>query len=177
LEIIKPISILQEYTMSNVEKKYLTWRDIDRLISRELMPRLRRLDFDVVLAITRGGIVPAGMIAEQLAVQQILVASVDFYEDDELELDWPVFMQFPSDSLLRGRSILIVDDVWYRGIEVLSVTERVEQAGGRPTSVVLHYKPSFSRFEDKEPDFFGAKTNDWIIYPWEVERLRPSSTS
>ena len=72
---------------------------------------------------------------------------------------------------------MIVDDVWYRGLEVLSVSERVEQAGGRPTSVVLHYKPKFSRFEDKTPDFYAAESNDWIIYPWEVERLRPSSTA
>jgi hypoxanthine phosphoribosyltransferase len=163
--------------MDNVEKIYLKWSDVDNLISCKLMPRLRKREFDVVLAITRGGIVPAGMIAEQLAMRQILVASVDFYEDAEFELDWPVFMQFPSDSLLRGQRVLIVDDVWYRGLEILSVSERVEQAGGRPTSAVLHYKPEFSKFEDKTPDFFAAKSNAWIIYPWEVERLRPSSTA
>jgi hypoxanthine phosphoribosyltransferase len=161
--------------MSKAETVYLSWNDVDNLISCELMPQLRKLDFDVVLAITRGGIVPAGMIAEQLAIQQILVASVDFYEDSEHELDLPVFMQFPSDSLLRGQRVLIVDDVWYHGLETLSVSERVEQAGGRPTSVVLHYKPKYSRFEDKTPDFFAAESDDWIIYPWEVERLRPSS--
>ncbi len=162
--------------MSKGEKVYLTWDDVDDLISCELVPRLRKNDYDVVLAITRGGIVPAGMIAEQLAIQPILVASVDFYEDSEHELDWPVFMQFPSDSLLRGQRVLIVDDVWYRGLEALSVSERVEQAGGRPTSVVLHYKPAYSQFEDQSPDYYGAETDNWIIYPWEVERLRPSST-
>jgi hypoxanthine phosphoribosyltransferase len=66
--------------------------------------------------------------------------------------------------------VLIVDDVWYRGKEIVSVTERVEQAGGHPTSVVLHYKPKFSQFEDKGPDFYAAETEDWIIYPWEVDR-------
>jgi hypoxanthine phosphoribosyltransferase len=156
--------------MSDVEKVYLSWSDVDNLISRELVPHLKDSNYDVVLAITRGGIVPGGMIAELLGVQQIVVASVDFYEDAEHDLDWPVFMQFPSDSLLRGQQVLIVDDVWYRGLEVLSVTERVEQAGGRPTSVVLHYKPDYSRFEEKSPDFYAEKTNDWIIYPWEVDR-------
>ena len=156
--------------MSDVEKIYLSWSDVDNLISRKLMPRLQNHNYDVVLAITRGGIVPGGMIVEQLGIQQILVASVDFYEDAEHDLDWPVFMQFPSDSLLRGQQVLIVDDVWYRGLEILSVTERVEQAGGRPTSVVLHYKSMYSRFEDKAPDFYAEETNDWIIYPWEVDR-------
>ncbi|MBN1219069.1 MAG: phosphoribosyltransferase [Anaerolineae bacterium] len=156
--------------MSNVEKIYLSWNDVDSLISRDLVPRLQNITYNVLIAITRGGIVPGGMIAEQLGIQQILVASVDFYEDPEHNLDWPVFMQFPSDSLLRGQQVLIVDDVWYRGLEVLSVTERVEQAGGRPTSVVLHYKPKYSQFEDKAPNFYAAQTDDWIIYPWEVGR-------
>ena len=144
-------------------------------------PKQSRLGFDDLESLvacvegdlaerTRGGIVPGGMIAEQVGVQQILVASVDFYEDAEHDLDWPVFMQFPSDSLLRGQQVLIVDDVWYRGKEIVSVTERVEQAGGRPTSVVLHYKPKFSRFKDKAPDFYVAETEDWIIYPWEIDR-------
>jgi hypoxanthine phosphoribosyltransferase len=156
--------------MSDVKKVYLSWTDVDNLISCELVPRLQSNDYDIVIAITRGGIVPGGMIAEQLGVQQILVASVDFYEDAEHNLDWPVFMQFPSDSLLRRQQVLIVDDVWYRGKEIVSVTERVEQAGGRPTSVVLHYKPKFSRVKDKAPDFYAAETEDWIIYPWEVDR-------
>ena len=156
--------------MSDLKKIYLSWTEVDNLISRELVPRLQNNDYGLVIAITLGGIVPGGMIAEQLGVRQILVASVDFYEDAEHNLDWPVFMQFPSDSFLRRQQVLIVDDVWYRGKEIVSVTERVEQAGGFPTSAVLHYKPKFSRFEDKAPDFYAAETEDWIIYPWEVDR-------
>ena len=156
--------------MNDLKKVYLSWTDVDNLISCELVPRLQNNNYNVVIAITRGGIVPGGMIAEQLGIQQILVASVDFYEDPEYDFNWPVFMQFPSDSLLRGQQVLIVDDVWYRGKEIVSVTERVEQAGGRPTSAVLHYKSKFSQFEDKAPDFYAAETEDWIIYPWEVDR-------
>ncbi len=155
--------------MADIKKVYLTWEDVNKLI-QTLVPSLETYEYDVVIAITRGGIVPGGIIAEQLGIQQVLVASVDFYQDEEHDLDWPVFMQFPADSFLRGKQVLIVDDVWYRGKEVLSVTDRVEQAGGQPISVVLHYKPSFSIFEDKAPDFYAAETEEWIIYPWEVER-------
>ena len=133
-------------------------------------------NYGLVIAITRGGIIPAAIIAERLAIQQVLVASVDFYEDEEHDLDWPVFMQFPADSFLRGKQVLIVDDVWYRGKQIVSVTERVEQAGGTPRSAVLHYKAHHSQFPDKSPDFFGVKTEDWIIYPWEVERGKLGAT-
>ncbi|MCG3210851.1 MAG: Xanthine phosphoribosyltransferase [Anaerolineae bacterium] len=155
--------------MENVDKIYLTWHDVDRLIG-ELIPRLMTYNYDLVLAITRGGIVPAAIIAERLGIAQVLVASVDFYEDEEHDLDWPVFMQFPADSSLRGKTVLIVDDIWDRGKQAVNVTERVKQAGGRPYSVVIHYKSQRSRFPDQSPDFFAVETNDWIIYPWEVER-------
>lgn len=155
--------------MDDKNRVYLSWIDVDKLISA-MTPRLVAYDCDVLIAITRGGIVPGAIIAERLAIQQVLVASVDFYEDKEHNLDWPVFMQFPADSFLRGKLVLIVDDIWDRGKQVVNVTERVKQAGGRPLSAVLHYKPHRSHFPDKSPDFYGAETTDWIIYPWEVER-------
>lgn len=157
--------------MSDKKKIYLSWADLDDLMGT-LIGRLQGYDYDVVIAITRGGVIPGAIIAEQLQIQQVLVASVDFYEDESHQLDLPVFMQFPADSLLRGKQVLIVDDVWYRGKEVLSVTDRVSQGGGNPISAVLHYKPRYSAFSDKSPNFYAAKTDDWIIYPWEVERNR-----
>lgn len=155
--------------MNDVKKVYLSWVHVDKLINR-MLSRLEAYDYDLVIAITRGGIVPGAIIAERLSIQQVLIASVDFYEDEEHDLDWPVFMQFPADSFLRGKQVLIVDDVWDRGKQVVHVTERVKQASGRPFSVVLHYKPHRSQFQDKFPDFYAAETKDWIIYPWEVER-------
>lgn len=155
--------------MENVNKVYLTWTDVNKMIS-EMMPRLMTYQYDLVLAITRGGIVPAAIIAERLEIMQVLVASVDFYEDEEHDLDWPVFMQFPADSFLRGKTVLIVDDIWDRGKQVVNVSERVAQAGGRSYSAVIHYKPHRSHFPDQRPDFYYAETTDWIIYPWEVDR-------
>ena len=156
-------------SMDEINKVYLTWTDVDDLIS-SITPKLQGVTYDLMIVITRGGIIPGAIIAERLAIQQVLVASVDFYEDEKYSFDWPVFMQFPADSFLRGKQVLIVDDIWDRGKQVMSVTERVEQAGGQPTSVVLHYKPHRSQFPDKSPDFYATQTTDWIIYPWEVER-------
>ena len=155
--------------MDKVNRIYLSWIDVDKLISG-MIPRMRAYDYDLVIAITRGGIIPGAIISERMAIQQVLVASVDFYEDEEHDLDWPVFMQFPADSFLRNKRVLIVDDIWDRGKQVISVTERVEQAGGNPMSAVLHYKPHRSNFPDKTPTFYAVETEDWIIYPWEVER-------
>lgn len=152
-----------------MKKIYLTWQEVEKLIL-DIIPQLKSRQYDALLAITRGGIVPGGVIAEKLGIRKVLVASVDFYSDEMLQLDWPVFMQFPNDNLLQGEHILIVDDLWDRGKQVTSVKERVEQAGGSATTFVMHYKPHRSLFPDLAPDYYTSITEDWVIYPWEVDR-------
>ncbi|MEM7033257.1 MAG: phosphoribosyltransferase family protein [Chloroflexota bacterium] len=152
-----------------MKKIYLTWQEVEQSIIA-LIPNLQEQSYDALLTITRGGIVPGGMIAERLGITQVLVASVDFYSDEALDLDWPVFMQFPNDNLLSGQHILIVDDLWDRGKEITSVKERVELAGGTATTFALHYKPHRSLFPDAAPDFYTSQTEDWVIYPWELDR-------
>lgn len=156
-----------------MEKIYLTWQDTEKLIA-DVLPRVQGYDYDALLAITRGGIIPGGILAGKLGIYQVFIASVDFYEDEDLELDLPVFMQFPADSLLRGKRVLVVDDLWDRGREVMTVKERVEQVGARPLTFVMHYKPHRSIYPDQAPDFYTAITEDWIIYPWEQARGRLS---
>jgi len=152
-----------------MEREMLTWEDVDALAD-VLLPQIAG-QFDVILIITRGGIILGGILAEALDIRDVLIAAVEFPKSpDIVELAWPTFLQFPSDALLRGRRVLIVDDVWDSGRTINTVRGRVEAAGGYAATCVLHYKPARSRFPDRAPDFFGALTDRWIVYPWEVDR-------
>lgn len=152
-----------------MEREELSWRDVEALID-QMLPQIAGR-FDVILIITRGGIIPGGIMAEALDISDVLIAAVEFPKDPKLEqLAWPTFLQFPSDTLLRGRRVLIVDDVWDSGRTINTVRGRVQAAGGDIKTCVLHYKPKYSRFREREPDIYGAITDRWIIYPWEVDR-------
>jgi len=153
------------------KQRVLTWRDIDQLIDH-LLPQLGG-PYDALLMITRGGIIPGGLIGEALDIRQILTASVQFSTDLDLEarlFAWPEFLQFPQDELLTDKKILIVDDVWRGGRTITTVKARVEAAGGRPELATLHYKPTKSLFAKIKPDYYAAITDEHIIYPWEIDR-------
>ena len=62
-----------------MRREVLTWSDVDKLIDY-LVPQIRGR-FDSLLMITRGGIVPGGMLAEALDITYILTASVRFPSD------------------------------------------------------------------------------------------------
>lgn len=140
----------------------MSWDDLDRLVA-ELADRLAGERFDVMLAITRGGLVPAGMLAYRLRIRNILVAAVEFYDDHGQPGPRPTFLQFPADPLLRGQRILVVDEVWDSGTTIHAVTDRVRQAGGIPTTAVLHWKPERSVVPGS-PDVHAVTTAAWVVY-------------
>lgn len=148
--------------------EFLTWQEVDKLIGY-LLPQLRG-PYDALLLITRGGIIPGGMIAEALGLNHILTAAVRFPEAGQARLAWPTFLQFPEDRLLRDKHILVVDDIWANGRTLTTVKGRVLAAGGRPEAAVLHYKPGSSLFREAGPDYYAAVTDRFIVYPWEIQR-------
>lgn len=158
-----------------MRREILTWSDVDRLIDY-LVPQIHGR-YDSMVIVTRGGLVPGGMLAEALNITYILTASVRFPGDfpglqthPEERFAVPEFIQFPQDDLLRDRRVLVVDDVWTRGRNSVTVASRVDAAGGTPDNCVLHYKPGSSLYPGHTPRYYAAVTDAYIIYPWELDR-------
>jgi hypoxanthine phosphoribosyltransferase len=158
-----------------MRREVLTWSDVDKLIDY-LAPQIHGR-FDSMIIITRGGIVPGGMLAEALNITYILTASVRFPSDfpglqtrEQTKYAIPEFIQFPNDDLLEGRRVLVVDDVWTTGRNSVTVANRVDAAGGTPETCVLHYKPASSLYPGFTPTYYAAVTDAYIIYPWEIDR-------
>lgn len=156
-----------------IRRELLTWDDVDELIIVLLDQLKMEQTFDSVLMITRGGIIPGGMLCEALDIKDVLTAAVDFPDiglGEEQLAAWPEFLQFPDHKLLKNRRTLIVDDVWGSGRTSTAVRGRVESAGGKPFTCVMHFNPYRSLFNKSRPDFYAAITDAWIIYPWEIDR-------
>jgi hypothetical protein len=155
---------------ASLPKRFVTWADVEQLVGR-LLAALPG-DFDSLLVVTRGGMVPACLISERTNIRNILCAAVVLYEDDQRTLPEPAFVQFPEDRHVKGRRILVVDDVWDTGSTIVAVRDRLRQAGARVQTCVLHYKPSRSRYPGDGPDFYAETTDAWIVYPWDPVNSR-----
>jgi hypoxanthine phosphoribosyltransferase len=173
-------------------QRVLSWADVDKLLEH-LMPQFFG-HYDGLVVILRGGIIPGGLIAERLGIDQVHTAGVSFPADTHEHLPplgdqglpesfarWqadlglssmPRFHLFPLDEVLRDRRLLVVSHVWNHGRAINAVAGRVQAAGGQPELCVLHYKPTRSLFPQLKPDYFAAVTDEYVIYPWEVARDR-----
>jgi hypoxanthine phosphoribosyltransferase len=141
------------------------WDELDGLVAR-LATKVGR-DHDLVLAITRGGLVPAGMLAYRLDLREILVAGVEFYLGHGGTHPAPLVTHFPAAELLRGRRVLVIDEVWETGETMAEVVRRVGAAGGAVTTAVIHYKPARSRVA-LQPDHHAALADGWVTYPYKA---------
>jgi hypoxanthine phosphoribosyltransferase len=155
-----------------MRREILSWAEVDKLIDH-LIPQFET-EFEAMLIITRGGIIPGGLLAESMQIRDVLIASVDFPADIDRQraklFAWPKFSQFPTDDLMEGRRILVVDDVWGSGRTITTVKNRISAAGGLPYTAVMHFNPHRNLFGTARPDYYAAITDAYIIYPWEIDR-------
>lgn len=160
--------------MQQIRRELLSWEDVDKLIDHLLSQF--NTEYDAMLMVSRGGIIPGGILSEAMNIPNIFTAGVDFppeiVDHDARLLAWPKFLQFPEDRFLKGKRILIVDDVWGSGRTLTSIRNRVAGAGGLPHTCVLHFNPYRNLFEKSRPDYYGAVTDAFIVYPWEIRRGR-----
>lgn len=119
---------------------------------------------DAILAISRGGLVPGAMLAYRLGIRDLLIAVAEHY-DAAGRRPAPTVARMPPDESLKGRSILIVDEVWESGRTLALVAERARAAGAHVRTAVVHHKPGKSEVPGA-PDFFAALADGWITYPY-----------
>jgi hypothetical protein len=99
-----------------------------------------------------------------LGTENIGVVEVKFYKGIEERAERPIITQ-PLTADVKGKNVLVVDDVVDSGRTLEIVTEQVRLRGARSVrTAVLFYKPkSIIR-----PDFFAQETSEWVVFPWEL---------
>jgi hypoxanthine phosphoribosyltransferase len=150
-----------------MERETLTWdgfgeasRDISRaVIESGFVP-------EVVVAIARGGLLPAGAIAYGLGVKNCGAINVEFYTGIGTVLDAPALLPPELDmTYLDGRRVLLVDDVADSGRTLDLAVKLLVARGADVRSAVIYTKPTTII----QPDFSFKDTDLWIDFPWSFQ--------
>ena len=153
------------FPQTDLPQEVLTWDEIDKLIDH-LLPQFNR-EYDGLVMITNDGMIPGGILCEAMDIKNVHTAAVHIEETGLENMAWPIFMQFPNDSLVAGRTLLVVNSIWADGRNIVTVKSRLEAAGAQVETATLHFRPRSNQYSDTGPDYYGAITSNYIIYPWE----------
>lgn len=154
------------------EREVLTWETFGQL-SRSLAQQIVDSEWapDVIIAISRGGLIPAGALAYALDEKTVGSISVEFYLPDHTTLESPELLP-PSIDLTAdlGTNALVVDDVADSGRTLALVKDLIEQGHFTEGSSASYEVRTATIFHKPRsiitPDYICKTTDLWIDFPW-----------
>lgn len=118
---------------------------------------------DVVVALSRGGLVPARLLCDFLHVKECFSVKVDHWGVTATK-DGLARLSQGLNVDLSGKRVLIVDDIIDTGESMRLVVEHVKEKNPVELKTVALINLKGSKFT---PDFFGLERDwAWIIFPW-----------
>jgi len=137
-------------------------------MARQLARRVRESGFhpDTLVAIGRGGYIPARVLSDFLDLPDLNTFKVEHYQSTKVSRQ--AVVRYPLSGSLKGRRVLLVDDVSDSG-DTFAAAIRHVKGKGTPAELrtaVLHHKIVSSY----TPDYYVHRIVKWrwIIYPWAV---------
>ncbi|MEM0360013.1 MAG: phosphoribosyltransferase [Candidatus Diapherotrites archaeon] len=159
---------MAEFCKKNREKKiFISWKKFDSLCRQLAKQVEKEFKPELIVAISRGGLVPAQIISHCIKNSELYVIKADYYKDDTAKKDmkWntePLITQ-KLDRQVEGKKILVVDEVTDSGATALMVKKYIDSLKpGEARYLTVHWKP-WSKFK---PHYFAEEADGWIVYPW-----------
>lgn len=119
--------------------------------------------FRAVVAVTRGGLVPAAVVARELGIrviESVCVASYEYDKQGEIQVLKPISPDVAGTDL--GEGVLIVDDLVDTGATARVVREMLPKAH----FATVYAKPAGRPLVDT---FITEVSQDtWIYLPWDM---------
>jgi hypoxanthine phosphoribosyltransferase len=145
----------------------VSWAQV-RSLSRRLVSLIRSSSFqpDTIVAIGRGGYMPARLLSDYLDVYDLTSFKIEHYRRAHRQAEARV--RYPLSANVAGKQLLLVDDVSDAGDTFELALAHLADCGppARVRTAALHHKRG-SRFT---PDYFAVEITEWrwLIYPWAI---------
>ncbi|MFD2264165.1 xanthine phosphoribosyltransferase [Lacibacterium aquatile] len=139
----------------------VSWEELHRN-AKALSWRLLDRQWKGIIAIARGGMVPAAIVARELDVRVIETICVKSYSDDHRRGEIQI-LKGVTEAVGDGEGWLIVDDLVDTGLTAKAVREMLPKAH----FATVYAKPSGRPMVDT---FVTEVSQDtWIYFPWDIE--------
>lgn len=144
------------------EKLYFDFDEIKHLsdiLAQRIAADCADLSQATLVAVSRGGLIPAQLIAYKLNIRDIRVMKLISYDEDNVRQE---IKDISTDRLFDGADVYFIDDLADSGATVRYIRKKF------PTARLCCLLEKTCCL--KHPDITareGIKENTWIIFPWD----------
>jgi Predicted phosphoribosyltransferases len=155
---------------ANVDYEVPTWNQIyEMLFCQAQKIKTQNYRPELIVAIARGGLVPARILSDLLENPNLNFIQIEFYTNINLTLQQPILKQTFT-TKVAGKKMLLIDDISDSGKSLRFAKNHLQQQGAIEikTATLYQKKQSIST-----PDFYEEQTTNWVVFPWDtIETLR-----
>ncbi len=132
---------------------------------KEVVKKMKKDEFkpDFVVALSRGGFVPARTICDMLIIKDLVSIKVDHWGITATPVG-EVKIRYPLNADLKGKRVLLVDDITDTGESMIASKGYIKTLNPQEikTAAALHIRTS-----KLKPDYYGEEIDwKWVIFPW-----------
>ena len=155
-----------------IKKEYLNWENFDGTIKKLAQEIKESFSPDVIIALFRGGSIPATYLSHLLGVRDMRPLQIKRTKSDgpEAQMIKPEVKYAELLDEIAGKKILIVDDIADYGESLKTAQEEIAKHNPSEikTAVLVVHSEHLDQSENKpQIDFIGEETNQWVVFPWE----------
>lgn len=124
------------------------------------------IDFDFVIAVARGGVLPARLICDFLNIDRLTSIQVRHYQKGAKQMEEAEIID-PVRVDIKGKKVLLTDDVNDSGETLKAALDHIESLEPELVKTAVLHEKSHTILET---DFTGERLKKWkwLIYQWAV---------
>jgi hypothetical protein len=151
-------------------KTRIDWKDFHRACfhtARLVKEKLNNIH--TIIAIARGGLIPARVMAEYIKPDHFGVIGAKLYEGEKIGEKVSIYQDLPDYlSQYRDRNLLVIDDISDSGSTFNFVVDRIRQ---RTNYKVYTASPYIKTGTNFIPDFYVTQfpKDEWVVFPFEED--------
>ena len=153
--------------MVKVRTKLVSWNEVVDW-SRELARKIRESGYspDVVIAVARGGYVPARLLCDFLGIENLLSIQSQHWTE-AAKMAEKAIIKFKYKVDLKGLKALLVDDIVDTGESLLLAKNFIEEEW-KPDELKIAALQWISPVAKFKPDYYHLEVKEWtwFMYPW-----------
>ncbi len=142
------------------DKLHISWNEFHSDV-KNLAEKIKKAgNFNRIIAVSRGGLIPAGILSYELNIRHCDNINIQTYDDTQQRSAEDIVV----DNQLKeaDNKTLIIDDLSDSG-QTFRILKKIFPQACR---VSVYAKPNGK----KDADIFArALPNQWIVFPWDIE--------
>jgi hypoxanthine phosphoribosyltransferase len=157
-----------EVRTMGTELRVLSWKEFyEKALALALVIKDEGYKPDIIVAVARGGWVLGRILSDVLGVRETASITIQYYRGVNDRDVAPRISQTISGSV-RGRKVLLVDDVADTGLTLDLALRELRSAGAGCVRAATLFVKEWTR---NPPDYYLEVVREWVVFPYEYTEV------